>query len=618
MSDSQEEYFHHLYPLPAFAFLHKPTVVQRCRDGTINEQLKLAICAITALHLQRSSLSHDLWILQAENSILQHIGQPSIFHLQSLFLIVRYRIESGGFPKAFMLAGLAARTAVALRLNYERRDLSYVAQEARRRLYWSLYLLDDYFCVGLREFELCPEETIHLQLPCSEELFEAGGHKLTGFLHPDSSDEREPTGLHASYLRVTAARRANMRFIRRVGLGEESPTTLRNSIQTLEQNLTLIHAGMGELGTYSLATLTSTKWQAEYLMLHISWHQCHCDLYRSFIDSYSEAAPIAVLEGLHPQDRAALQRKCVDHAQTIIRILSDFSQHGDGQCQLERDIAVCAFEAARIVMFDCRRTGLAAMMEEALRKANLCIDLITRHFFFSASTRPLWIEFKRLIDSYTVRKALQEREQEEVTNAESQPPSPRSTRLSQIATARQKLSVQSLLRQSDFVDDSDDIVGPYGPVAPVLPPGVGITTHSSTAKRKPSTPSFQPSRVPAPPRSVSDNANNFAPVVDTGMTDTPAVLGLPTGSTGFLPLGVGSMMEHPAAASVPLDAGPSSAAAAATPGATTLPVAMDTSVIPPAVPGFDPGFVFNPWMGFSGNEDLRAYYGLAVGANEEY
>lgn len=206
-----DDYFRHLYPLPSFSFLHKPTVIQRCRDGTINEQLRLAICAITALHLQRSTYPHHVWVQQAEDTILKQIGQPSIFQLQSLFLVVRYRIESGGFPKAFMLAGLAARTAVALRLNYERNDLSFVAQEARRRLYWSLYLLDDYFCVGLREFELCPEETIHLQLPCTEDLFEAGAHKATSYLHPDLFKAGEPTGLHASYLRITSARRANMR-----------------------------------------------------------------------------------------------------------------------------------------------------------------------------------------------------------------------------------------------------------------------------------------------------------------------------------------------------------------------------------------------------------------------
>ena len=123
-----QDYFQHLYPLPSFAFLHQPTVVQRCRDGTINGPLKLAICALTALRLHRSSLCHDLWIQQAEQAILQQLGRPSIFHLQALLLVIHYRIESGEYPTAFMLASLAARTAVALRLNYERSELLPVAQ----------------------------------------------------------------------------------------------------------------------------------------------------------------------------------------------------------------------------------------------------------------------------------------------------------------------------------------------------------------------------------------------------------------------------------------------------------------------------------------------------------
>lgn len=112
-----------------------------------------------------------------------------------------------------MLAALAARTAVALRLNYERSELAPVAQEARRRLFWALYLLDDYFCVGLREFELCPEETIHLQLPCREEIFEAGQPCQTGMLRPSASDDVAAMGLRGAFMRLTSARRAIMRCV---------------------------------------------------------------------------------------------------------------------------------------------------------------------------------------------------------------------------------------------------------------------------------------------------------------------------------------------------------------------------------------------------------------------
>jgi hypothetical protein len=97
-----EDYFRYLYPLPSFAFLHKPTVIRRSRDGTIKEPLKLAICAITSLLLQRTSLRHDLWVQRAEQLLVQQLGRPSVFHLQALLLVIRYHIESGEFPTAFV------------------------------------------------------------------------------------------------------------------------------------------------------------------------------------------------------------------------------------------------------------------------------------------------------------------------------------------------------------------------------------------------------------------------------------------------------------------------------------------------------------------------------------
>ncbi|KAJ8122349.1 hypothetical protein ONZ43_g1431 [Nemania bipapillata] len=298
-----EDYFDYLYPLPSFAFLHKPTVIRRCQDDTINKPLKFAICAITSLHLQRTSLCHHLWAQQAEQLLLQQISRPSIFHLQALLLVVRYRIESGEFPTAFMLAGLAARTAVALRLNYERSELAFVAQEARRRLFWALYLLDDYFCVGLREFELCPEETIHLQLPCREEIFATGQPCQTGMLRPRASDNVAAIGLRGAFLRLTSERRAIMRFNRRVGLGEVSSSTIGGRIRQFERDLAGLLSSLIPGHQYSVTNLVSSELPAQFAMLHMSYHQCHCDLYRMFLNGYSEAAPSKLLASIRTQDR---------------------------------------------------------------------------------------------------------------------------------------------------------------------------------------------------------------------------------------------------------------------------------------------------------------------------
>ncbi|KAI5918660.1 hypothetical protein F4810DRAFT_704072 [Camillea tinctor] len=457
-----EDYFQYLYPLPSFAFLHKPTVIQRCLDRTINEPLRLAICAVTALQLQRASFCHDLWVQEAEQTVLQQIGRPSIFHLQALLLVVRYRIDSGEFPAAFMLAALAARTAVALRLNYERSELAHVAQEARRRLFWSLYLLDDFFCVGLREFELCPEETIHLQLPCSEAIFEAGQYSQTGTLHPSPSDNAMLIGLRGVFIRLTSARRAIMRLNRRVGLGEESSLMIGQRIRQFERELMLLNTTLGPLDRYSVTNLTLCKWQAQFVMLHMSWHQCHCDLYRMVLNGYGEAAPSRVLAGIDPRDRVAMQLKCLEHAEDIIRILSDFTNHGDSSCLLERDAAVCAFESARLVMFGARLPGAISTLDVAINKARLSLHIITQFFPYSASTRPLKTDLECLIASYSVRLALQSQTQSSETPSEPDRPSRSSSKVSQYANSRQRLSVQSLLLQSDFADDSHEIAGPSG------------------------------------------------------------------------------------------------------------------------------------------------------------
>lgn len=548
-----DDYFQHLYPLPSFAFLHKPTVLQRCRDQTMNETLKLAICAITSLQLQRSSLCHDLWVQQAEQSILQQIGRASIFHLQALLLVIRYRIESGDFSTAFMLAALAARTALALRLNYERPELSDVAQEARRRLFWALYLLDDFFCVGLREFELCPEETIHLQLPCDEVHFEAGRYVHTGLLRPGPSEDATIVGLRGVSLRLTSMRRAVMRFNRRVGLGDELSSTIGESIRRFEEELRSLKANLRPLDQYSVPNLISYRWQAQFLMLHMSWHQCHCDLYRLGLDGYSEAAPSPILVAIHPRERIAMQSKCFEHAESIIRIVSDFSNHGSGDIFLERDAAVCAFESARLVMFGSRTQGTFSTLDVAINKAKLSLNLITRFFPYSASTQPLRKDLERLIASYSVRLALQAQE----TFTEPDPPSSRpSTKVSQYASSRQRLSVQSLLLQSDFVDDSNEIAGPTQ--------GADTEAGANGTEANPQT-----AHAPTP--------SNDAAVASPGHQGWSTVEQANPGNPQIPPPGLS------------LDARQE-----------------------------DAGLIFNPWMGFAGTEDMYGVSGRPSGLDEEF
>ncbi|KAL1901113.1 hypothetical protein Sste5346_002180 [Sporothrix stenoceras] len=209
-----DQYFKYLHALPAYGFLHQSTVVQRCRERSINPALKAALCAITALFMGCCAEERDNWAKASEMLVFDGLSHPSIFHLQALLLVIRYRAESGGFSRAFMLSGLAARLAAALRLNYEHHELSPVAQEVRRRTFWSLYFLEEVFCSGLREFELSHPDIIYLQLPREDNNFanEANPATNSGYLLPGLGLEPTAIGPRGLFVKLALVRRNIMKY----------------------------------------------------------------------------------------------------------------------------------------------------------------------------------------------------------------------------------------------------------------------------------------------------------------------------------------------------------------------------------------------------------------------
>ncbi|KAL6360732.1 hypothetical protein LRP88_06439 [Fusarium phalaenopsidis] len=460
------QYFDRLYPLASYSFLHKATVIQRCRDKTIDRALKLALCAITAMYFDKHNQERDAWAQEAERLMLDRLEQPSIFQLQASLLLIRYRAGVGQFPRAFIMAGLAGRWAVALRLNYEHSRLGPVAQEVRRRTFWSLYLLEDSFCVGLKEFELFDPDTIHLQLPCEDVDFHQERHVSTGYLQPGKGLEPEVLGSRAAFVRLAFIRRAIMRLNRRVFLKE-----------------------------------------------HMSWHQCHCDLYRIFLTGYPEATPHAAVEGMSAPERALMKDKCLAHAEQIVKVLSDFVQHKDERDMLEFDAAVCAYHGARLILFGTYtgkdNTGLP--MQMAINKAQLCLDVITRYFDFSAQLKPMRQELERVIQQH--KSWLESSDHQALSTSDPAPQPP--PKLSRDAYIRQRLAIHSLLRQSDFVDDSRD-------AAPEPPSEPALSFTASTEDEQPV----------AEPSTDCNTRETGYPLADP-ITDPNLLFGLPYGGVGL-------------------------------------------------------------------------------------
>ena len=172
-----DAFFRYVHHIPMFSFLHRASLMERYHAGSLDRSLLLALIGITALLADLGPGMDEYGercIDEAASLCLTELERPSVFRLQALVIAVKHRILSKRFSSAFMLHAIASRFATALRLNHENPSLCFLARESRRRLMWSIYMIDSALAGGQPDFALWADadRQIHIQLPCNERHFE--------------------------------------------------------------------------------------------------------------------------------------------------------------------------------------------------------------------------------------------------------------------------------------------------------------------------------------------------------------------------------------------------------------------------------------------------------------
>ncbi|OQD81984.1 hypothetical protein PENANT_c024G06968 [Penicillium antarcticum] len=274
---SVHDYFEWIYPLPSYSFLHEPTIREQSHNNTLDQSLALVLVAITNLLLSEKGqpLNESPSLLKkAETIILDDLERPSTIKLQALILITHYHIQTGRFSRAYMLTGLAARAATALRLNYERPELSFIAQESRRRVLWALTAIDG--------------DSGHAEAP------------ILAHVHLEK-DSTSPISLLGVCIRLSKIQKDIMRLTRQLALSEQPLVHLIGLVQEIQKDLWRVQADVELSFGYQITSSThliaaqDDRWFTRFLQIAVSWHQSHCDLYRLFLPGYPEAAPKIII-----------------------------------------------------------------------------------------------------------------------------------------------------------------------------------------------------------------------------------------------------------------------------------------------------------------------------------
>ncbi|KAL2684470.1 hypothetical protein Neosp_005548 [[Neocosmospora] mangrovei] len=450
------DFFRHIHPIPFYAFLQEEAMVQRCLEETIDEALIYSICAISALLLGYSKYHPTAtanWVARVENGIWANLEHPTIFKIQALALVVQYHIITGNFQRGFLLFSLTARFATALRLTYERTDLSPLAQEIRRRLMWSLVMMDGQFAIGLPECELCPYDTVHLRLPRPEEAFNAdhiSDADPTASLDIDGVGEG---GLLAVHIQQYKIRRDLLTFRRELDISTQPALRIDlivdEFVNTLQQILPQRYS------TTELQRYSRSRWVSRYLAVHVAWHQCHCDAYRLFLTGYKESAPATIIASVPENYIANAVASCLQHARAIISILHDASTLNPRLQVACIDLAICGYHASRLLLFISRssqnppHTGIA--VSDALEHTDSSLRIMRQLYSTSAIAQLLIKELEGVIQSVIMG-------QEQGGSGDSsdldEETGQRQPRYARVAKRRQALGSHSILRRARFLDDS--------------------------------------------------------------------------------------------------------------------------------------------------------------------
>lgn len=394
-----DSFFRHVHHIPMFSFLHRASLMDLYHAGSLDRSLVLALVGITALLTDLGPGTEDYGnrcIEEAVSLCLAALERPSIPRLQTLVIAVKHRILSKRYPGAFMLHAIASRYATALRLNREHLDLSFLARESRRRLMWSLYMVDSFISAGQRDLALWPdaEHQIHVQLPCNERNFDFALPEPTELLRPPPPDPGgivtplpDVLGFMALHVRIHWMRTRILQRTSKAVAASRAPAD--GLLAMLPGQCAELAA---ELDAFKARLPPSFRWSEDnlrlriysprlgiFIMTHVWWRQCHLDLYRLFLPGLKEALAPAALQRLDPQFVAHKQQTCYDHAMAMADMFAKFLALGSSAPVTDIDLPGCAHQCVRVLYHGLQTGGggdphLGFAQEERVRElASVCL-----------------------------------------------------------------------------------------------------------------------------------------------------------------------------------------------------------------------------------------------------
>ncbi|KAM0284342.1 hypothetical protein ACHAO9_009267 [Fusarium lateritium] len=153
-----------------------------------------------------------------------------------------------------------------------------------------------------------------------------------------------------------------------------------DAVEEVQQELEAFHNNLPAECQFSQRNFmlrAYTPSRITWLMMHIWWHQTHCDLYRFTIPGFREGLSASQLSKL-PQDySAACWAKCLTHALSVSCILETGDKAGL-DIITDPSLAVCAFHSARIISRLGQYPFGSISQEDLVKRLSACSNALEK------------------------------------------------------------------------------------------------------------------------------------------------------------------------------------------------------------------------------------------------
>lgn len=118
---------------------------------------------------------------------------------------------------------------------------------------------------------------------------------------------------------------------------------------------------------HAFALRAFSRERTSFIMFHVYFHHCHCELYRLLNPGYREALHESVINSTSPELVAYAQTQCLKHAIAIGEIITTTYQLvGDGLYVSDAAIFVMLYQASCAILYACHYDSPAFAMSPAI------------------------------------------------------------------------------------------------------------------------------------------------------------------------------------------------------------------------------------------------------------